>query len=218
MKDTRTHLVLLFFITLITLLSFSCRSTYYAAWEKLGKEKRHLLKDNIEKAQTEQEEAQESFKDVLTRMKELYGFKGGDLEAFYNKLKDDYETCEGRAIDVKDRIKQVEQIASDLFIEWETEIREIKNTKLKSRSQSSLRDARQRYKKLESAMKGAQAKMNPVLAQLKDYVLFLKHNLNAQAIGTLRQEVGEIEVEVEGLIRDIQKSIQEADSFLKNFK
>lgn len=218
MSISRTHYLSLALLILSAVFTFSCRSTYYAAWEKLGKEKRHLLKDNIEKAQDEQEEAREGFKDVLTRMKELYGFEGGDLEAFYNRLKDDYETCEARAGDVGNRIEQVGQVASDLFSEWETEIREITNTRLKTKSLASLRDARVRYKKLETAMKRAQAKMNPVLGQLKDYVLFLKHNLNAQAIGTLRQEVGDIEVEVEGLIRDIQTSIKEADSFLKNFE
>ena len=57
--------------------------------------------------------------------------------------------------------------------------------------------------------------MEPVLTRLKDYVLYLKHNLNAQAIGVLKKEVGDIEVEVQGLIQDITQSIAEADSFLK---
>ena len=48
--------------------------------------------------------------------------------------------------------------------------------------------------------------------------LYLKHNLNAQAVGALKQEVGQIESEVETLIKDIGNSIQEADSFLKNFE
>ena len=59
--------------------------------------------------------------------------------------------------------------------------------------------------------------MKPVLQQLKDYVLYLKHNLNAQAIGALKQEADDIEVEVEKLIKDINTSIKEADAFLKNF-
>ena len=88
------YLLLTVLIVFPAVLS-GCQSTYYTVWETLGKEKRHLLRDNIEKAQAEQEEAQEGFKDVLTRMKELYGFEGGDLEAFYTRLRDDYEACEG---------------------------------------------------------------------------------------------------------------------------
>ena len=82
-------------ITAVVLLTFSmiavsgCKRVYYGFWEKLGKEKRHLLKDSVEGARDEQEEASEEFKDVLTRMKELYGFEGGDLEKLYGRLKDD---------------------------------------------------------------------------------------------------------------------------------
>ena len=60
--------------------------------------------------------------------------------------------------------------------------------------------------------------MGPVLAHLNDYVLYLKHNLNAQAIGTLRKEVTRIEISVKELIRDMENSISEADQFLKNLK
>jgi hypothetical protein len=60
--------------------------------------------------------------------------------------------------------------------------------------------------------------MNPVLENLNDYVLYLKHNLNAQAIGSLRGEVASIETDVDKLVSDIQVSISEADAFLKEFE
>ena len=47
--------------------------------EKFGKEKRHILVDNVEDVQKIQEKAQEEYKDALTRIKELYAFEGGDL-------------------------------------------------------------------------------------------------------------------------------------------
>lgn len=208
-KISRVLLVFLFF--------WGCQSTYYAFWEGMGKEKRHLLKDNVEEARSEQEKATEEFKDVLTRVKELYGFQGGDLEAFYNKLKDDYEACESRAKKVRKRIDDVEEIAGDLFEEWEMEIDQMSNPQFRKKSRQSLKDTKYRYARLSKAMKKARSKMDPALRHLKDYVLFLKHNLNAQAMGALEREVGEIEKEVGALIRDMGKSIQEADEFLKTF-
>jgi len=184
----------------------------------LGKEKRHLLKDQVEEARTEQEKASEEFVDVLTRIKEIYGFDGGDLEDFYNKLHSDYKTCEKRAEAVDARIEKVDRIANDLFEEWENEIDEMANAKFKSNSRQSLKMAKERYARLNDAMTKARSRMDPVLIQLKDYVLYLKHNLNAQAIGALKQEMGDIENEVEKLIADIGRSIKEADSFLKNFE
>ena len=195
-----------------------CQTTYYTVWEKLGKEKRHLLKDNVEKAQTEQEKASEEFKDALTRVKEIYGFQGGDLEAMYDKLRSDYEACVDRADAVKDRIDKVEQIAADLFKEWEREIDDMTNAKFKANSRQSLQKTKKRYARLNNVMVTAHSRMEPALRHLRDYVLYLKHNLNAQAIGALGQEVHDIEKEVEALIGDISKSVKEAEDFLKTFE
>jgi predicted nucleic acid-binding Zn-ribbon protein len=202
----------------LLLIAYGCQTTYYKAWEAMGKEKRHLLQDNVEKARDEQEKASEQFKDALTRIKEIYGFEGGDLEAFYTKLREDYEACERRAGAVEKRIDTVEEIAADLFMEWENEIDDITNQKLKAKSRKSLDETKVRYARLSDAMVQARGRMEPALEHLQDYVLYLKHNLNAQAIGALRQEVGDIEIEVEALIQDMAKSIQEADDFLKTFE
>ncbi|MDM8523478.1 DUF2959 family protein [Desulfococcaceae bacterium HSG8] len=202
---------------LLTIFSFGCQRAYYAAWETLGKEKRHLLKDEVKDVRVEQEKAAKEFKDVLTRIKEIYGFSGGDLEKVYNKLNDDYEDCKERADKVRERIDTVEDIAEDLFREWEKEIRQITNANFRSKSREALRETKQRYSRLNYAMNTASKKMSPVLKNLRDYVLYLKHNLNAQAIGALRQEVGDIEIEVESLIKDIGKSVKEAEDFLRTF-
>lgn len=195
-----------------------CQTAYYAVWEKLGKEKRHLLRDNVEAASKEQVKASESFKDVLTRMKEMYGFEGGDLEKVYDRLRSDYEDSEARANDVHKRVATVEQIAADLFREWKSEINEMKNQKLKAQSTRSLGEAKKQYARLHDAMVRAESRMDPVLAQLKDNVLYLKHNLNAQAVGALKKEAGSIQIEIDRLIKDMQASIAEADHFLKTFK
>ena len=212
-----TRFVAAMCVFLFTLLLHNgCQTTYYAVWEKLGKEKRHLLKDQVEKARSEQQEASEQFKDVLTRIKELYGFKGGELEEFYNKLKSDYEKSESRAQAVRSRIGKVEEIAKDLFKEWEKEINDISDEQFRIKSRESLRNTKKRYAQLRLAMTKAESSMDPVLRRLKDYVLYLKHNLNAQAIGALKKEVSAIEIEIERLIQDMMKSIAEGDNFLRS--
>jgi hypothetical protein len=193
----------------------ACQSAYYAAWESLGKEKRHLLKDEVENVRTDQEKASEEFKDVLTRIKTLYGFDGGDLERAYENLSDDYEDCRARADAVSDRIAKVERIAADLFDEWEAEIEEIGNPKFRRQSRNKLTTTRRRFKSLQTAMRRSESSMTPVLRNLKDYVLYLKHNLNAMAIGALKSETDSIELEIHRLIADMNRSIHEADAFLQ---
>lgn len=202
-------------MTAIFLCFVGCQTTYYTVWEKMGKEKRHLLKDNVEQVREDQAEASEQFASVVERIKAMYGFDGGALEDVYEKLSDDYRDCEARADTVRDRIDKVERIAADLFKEWESEIAIIENVKLQSKSRASLQETRSRFSRLQRSMARAETSMDPVLSNLRDYVLYLKHNLNAQSVSSLRKEVTDIEAEVYSLIADMNRSIKEADRFVK---
>ena len=206
-----------FFLLLILFFISGCSSAYYATMEKIGKEKRHILIDNVEDVQDSQEKAREEFKDALTRIKELYDFDGGQLETFYDQLKNSYDDCDARAKQIVKRIKAVEEVAEDLFKEWETEITQINDLKLKNSSKQSLRDAKIKYNNLKTVMNKSTHGMYPVLVKLKDYVLYLKHNLNAKAIGALSSEVISIEKDVARLIEGMNVSIKESQRFIKNF-
>jgi len=192
-----------------------CRSTYYSMWETLGKEKRHLLQDEVQAAREDQQMASEEFKDALTRVQELTGFQGGELETVYNRLRDDYDDCARRAAIIDERIQNVAQIAGDLFAEWEAEIGQMSNPTFKADSRRNLAATQARYQRLHQSLVRSRARMDPVLTRLNDYVLYLKHNLNAQAVGALGTEMGTIQADVDKLIRDIQRSIEEADAFLQ---
>ena len=115
-----------------TLLTAGCQTTYYAVWEKMGKEKRHLLRDQVEKSQDDQQKASKEFKDALTRLKEMYGMHGGDLEKMYDRLSGDYEDCKERAETIDERIAKIQRIAGDLFTEWREEIDQIQNASFKT--------------------------------------------------------------------------------------
>jgi hypothetical protein len=195
-----------------------CRGMYYSAMETFGKEKRHILKSRIESVAAEEDKAAEEFKDALTRLKEMYGFDGAELEKVYRKLQSDHESCSSLARSVRKRIDDMQTVAGDLFKEWEKELAEISNADLRAKSEESLRKTRERFANLDSAVNRAADRMDPVLTQLNDYVLYLKHNLNAQAVGALKIEADKIEEQVNVLVDDIQKSVAEAEQFLAAFE
>jgi hypothetical protein len=58
--------------------------------------------------------------------------------------------------------------------------------------------------------------MQPVLNTFQDQVLFLKHNLNARAVASLREEFGAIENDIVALIKDMEASIAKADEFIED--
>ena len=215
MPDKRINTITsLLIMSVFAMALIGCQSAYYTMWEKLGKEKRHLLRDQVENSRSDQEKASEAFKDALTRLKEMYGFQDGDLEKMYSHLSDDYDNCSRRAAIIDERIEKIQRIAQDLFAEWRLEIDQIHNPTFRSQSTQKLKATESRFTNLESALITARRRMTPVLGDLKDYVLFLKHNLNTQAIGSLKGEAASIETDVGRLVRDIQRSIQEADAFL----
>lgn len=205
-------------VTLGALVLCGCRSMYYSTMEAFGKHKRDLLKSNVKAASEEQKEASEEFKDALTRLKEMYGFKGGELERVYNALKSDYDRCSAAANEVKERVGKVETIAADLFKEWESELKTIQNETLRADSRRKLDATRKRFDTLHASMKKAEESMDPVLVQFRDQVTYLKHNLNAAAIGSLQGEATSIEQDISKLIADMNASIKQADEFIKTME
>jgi predicted nucleic acid-binding Zn-ribbon protein len=213
--EKRRRILLTWTGCLILLLAAAgCTTTYYAAMEKLGKEKRHLLTDNVKDVKDSQEEAKEEFTDALTQIQALYGFDGGELEDVYKKIKSSYEDCRTRAEQIETRIAKVKTVAKDLFAEWDTEISAIQDPDLQAASRRSKADTQARFRKLEAAMDQSARAMSPVLAKLNDMVLFLKHNLNARAIGALGKETLSIETDVDALIKEMNRAIAEADQFI----
>lgn len=209
--------VLLLCLLLATCLC-GCRSAYYAAWEKFGYHKRDILKERVVEARDEQQAASEQFKDALTKLKEVYAFDGGDLEKMYRQLQGEFDDSQGRAAEVHKRIKAMETVADDLFVEWEKEIGEISNTSMAAASRRKLRETRTRYEEMHAALQKAASSMEPVLTNFRDYTLFLKHNLNAQAIASIKGEALNIQEEIGRLIQEMNASITRADAFVKTLE
>jgi hypothetical protein len=67
-------------------------------------------------------------------------------------------------------------------------------------------------------MARAQARVGPVLKPLRDRVLFLKHNLNARALGALTNELDTVRTDVDELVADMQRSIADADAFIQDME
>ena len=201
-----------FLLSLFLLLG--CRSAYYSTMEKFGVHKRDLLKKSVVAARDDEKAAGQQFTNALTRLKELYGFEGGDLEKTYNDLNREYERSVERANAVHKRVKEVETVAKDLFAEWEKELQQISSAQLRASDEQKLRDTRGRYDELHAALKQAEQSMDPVLTRLHDQVLYLKHNLNAAAIASLKGESTNIQAEIARLLQDMNAAIAQADKFI----
>jgi len=78
-------------------LLFGCSTAYYGAMERVGKEKRHILKSRVESTRKEQREAQEEFQSAYERFQSVTHYDGGNVETVYRDLADALDSSEARA-------------------------------------------------------------------------------------------------------------------------
>jgi hypothetical protein len=204
-------------ILLLVLLA-GCESAYYGTMERFGVHKREILVDRVEEARDSQEEAREQFASALEQFESVVSFDGGDLEAIHERLQAEFDASEARAEDVRERIEAVESVSEALFDEWSAEIEQYSSDDLRRRSEAQYRETRRRYEALVASMWRAEGRIEPVLDAFRDQVLFLKHNLNARAIASLRSELDGIEDDVAVLLREMEAAIAESDRFISEMR
>ncbi|CDT99512.1 putative Methyl-accepting chemotaxis protein [Vibrio coralliirubri] len=191
-----------------------CQSAYYSAMEQVGYHKRDIMVDRVEDAKESQQDAQEEFTSALEALSSLTNFSGGDLEDMYNQINDKYQDSEKAAQNVSDRIAAIEDVSDALFEEWQNELDLYTSDSLRRSSEQKLRETKSSYQTMLSAMKRAEKKMDPVLNTLRDNTLYLKHNLNASAVGSLQGEFMSLEKDIAYAIKQMNAAIAESDKFL----
>jgi len=209
---------LAFTCLLVLLGTTGCQAVKYRALETMGVEKRDIMASRVEGARDAQDDAREQFATALERFRATVEVDGGDLEATYDRLDGEFQRSMTRAKAVTDRINSVEAVADDLFEEWEEELGLYTDSGLRARSQRILEQTRNDYRGMLSAMRRAEGSMQPVLGAFQDQVLFLKHNLNARAVASLRQELAGIERMTRELLEDMDAAIAQADTFLSSLE
>ncbi|WCE29791.1 DUF2959 domain-containing protein [Vibrio sp. SCSIO 43137] len=192
-----------------------CQSAYYSAMEKVGYHKRDIMVDRVEEARNAQQDAQQEFTSALEALSALTNFDGGELESVYKDINSKYESSESAAQDVRDNISAIEDVSDALFDEWQQELDLYTSKSLRRASEQKMKETKSSYSKMLRAMKMAEQKMTPVLNTLRDNTLYLKHNLNASAIGSLKGEFSNLERDIQYAIRQMNSAIAESDAFLK---
>jgi hypothetical protein len=198
------------------LLVSGCTRTYYKTMAAFGKEKRDILVSRVKDSKKDQQQAKEQIKTTMESFQELTGFQGGQLEKNYKKLNGEYEKAEDSAKKLHDRIDSIDKVSNDLFKEWQKEIDGMDNRKLKQQSANMLRQSRLQEASYLKSMRQTEARMTPVLSAFHDQVIFLKHNLNARAIGSLKGTSAKISTDVDVLLTSLDGSMAQADALINS--
>jgi hypothetical protein len=208
---------LLFGGTIAVTLS-ACDTLYMGAMEKIGYAKRDILSSRVKAARDAQEEVKQEIQSALDEFGKVVNFSGGNLESTYKKLNGKLESSEEQAEMVRKRISDVESVADALFQEWKKELDQYSSKDLRRKSEAKYTQTKTRYGEMLAAMKKAEQRIDPVLRPLRDQVLYLKHNLNATALSSLKGEVVKVDAQVNQLVKDMNRSIAEADKFIQGLE
>ncbi len=209
-----------FLVLMLALLASitGCQTAYYSTMEKFGYAKRDILVDRVEDASETQAEVKAQFQDAYQAFNSLLSVETSDLEARYTSLKSAYEDSESKAQELRDRIDAIESVADALFSEWQEELSQYSSESLRRSSSRKLQETRSRYQQYLASLTRAESRVEPVLAVFKDQVLYLKHNLNAEKVSALKGEVRRFDSDVQGLVKEMDRSISEANRFIQGLE
>jgi len=140
------------------------------------------------------------------------------LEKRYRRMASAVDKSEEKAQELDDRIERVDDVAKALFNEWEQELSQYQNVRLRTISENNLQSTRDRYAAIYKKMLASQKRIDPVLKILQDNTLYLKHNLNARAIVGISSEILTIEQDVTALIAQMEASINESQEFIESMR
>lgn len=191
-----------------------CQSVYYNTLEEIGIHKRDVLVDRVEDGRDAQQDAQAQFSSALEQFRAVVDVPDSELSRAYDRLESEYEQSENAAERLEMRITAIEDVAEALFDEWQDELSLYESDEYRRLSERQLEATRERYAVLREAMHAAAESMQPVLLTMRDNMLFLKHNLNARAIGGLHGEVAALERDVAELRQRMQAAIARSNAFI----
>ena len=210
------RLALMVLLLMIPLGFSACDTAYIAAMDKMGYAKRDILSSHVKSARDAQEEAKKDIQNALDQFGKVVAYQGGDLETTYKKLNSELQSSEDSAKTVRKRIEDVEGVADALFSEWTAELGQYSSADLRRKSEAKLTQTR--YNNMLGAMKRAEQRIDPVLKPFLDQVLYLKHNLDARALAHVKGELVNVDTQVDQLVRDMNRSIAEADKFIQTME
>lgn len=123
----------------------------------------------------------------------------GDAAAEFAKFLTASQTSEDQAETLRDAVEPMKDAADDLFQRWTKDMEAFGNSKMRQRSQTRLDETRTRFQSILGATQSAQIALDAFHDDMRDHALFLRHDLNAAAVASIRSDVRALNEQIQGL-------------------
>jgi hypothetical protein len=123
----------------------------------------------------------------------------GDAVKAHEELEDAIDSSDDQANDLRRSIEKMQAAAEPVFDQWTKDLEAYSNPEMRQRSQARLSAARERYDTVVAAVEPVLVEYETINANLRDHILFLSHDLNAEAVATIQEDVRKVSKEASDL-------------------
>lgn len=181
MKNSRTFLVFAILAAAVAL-----RATPVAA--QAGPEQTAKFLKTVEGTVKAIGESRAQLQKTVATYNSITEMTAKDLKGAYKDLNKDVADSEKKVAEGRPKVDEMNTEADGYFAAWKASAAAISNPDLRKRSEERLADAQARFAKIAAAGKDARQSFDTLMKDVKDQSTFLGHDLNANAIATLKPD------------------------------
>ena len=130
-----------------------------------------------------------------------------DRKKLYRDLQKEMENTQKQRAEITTRAGAMGTEADTLFKSWETSAAAIESESLRKRSAERLKHTKESYAEIGTVGQKAARLYDPVMKTLADQVKYLGHDLNPQAVASLKPDAEKLNKKVQELGKAIDDTI-----------
>ena len=135
-----------------------------------------------------------------------------DRKGIYKKLQKEMQTTEERRAAIGRHTADMDLEADALFKSWATSAATIQSPELRKQSDERLAKTKARYAEIHASGQKAGEIYAPLMKALQDQVTYLGHDLNPEALASLRGEATKLNTQAQQLSKSVDDTIAVANT------
>lgn len=137
----------------------------------------------------------------------LLGEDASKLRNLYKGLQKEMEGTAKKRAEIDSRSEVMQQDANTLFESWASSATAIENEDLRARSLERLATTKERFAEIEAVGRKAGELYDPFMKSLGEQVTYLGHDLNAEALASLKPDAEKLNQKAKELLAAIDDAI-----------
>ena len=174
--------------------------------------------EKIDEAENELEETRKRFQKASARYERMLSAKSNQRKDRYEDFVDQTKECEDKREKLDERLEEMDKQAKKFFDAWRKSSKKIGDNGLRSRSHERLEASRVRYERLSDSYRGVMEHYTPLTKAMRDQIVYLSHELNAESTASLSEDAAKIQARVEGFLHLVDESRHLASDYMASVK